>query len=120
VTNPGCSNENGSMFVFLQGGTPPYTYTLIYPDGNNKSIQTTSQNNLFSFLGGGEYSLYVVDSVGCTFNQDYTLVSQNLYTVSASSVGARFGLANGSIIVIVSKLLKVILSIRILFVVFIA
>jgi hypothetical protein len=103
VTNPGCSNENGSMFVFLQGGTPPYTYTLIYPDGNNKSIQTTSQNNLFSFLGGGEYSLYVIDSVGCTFNQDYTLVSQNLYTVSASSIGARFGLANGSIIVTISS-----------------
>lgn len=103
VTNPGCSNENGSIFVFLQGGTPPYTYTLIYPDGSNKSVQTTSQNNLFSFLGGGEHSVFVVDSVGCTFNQDYTLVSQNLYTVSASSVGARFGLANGSITVTISS-----------------
>jgi hypothetical protein len=99
VTNAGCTNSDGSMFVYLQGGTPPYIYTLIYPDGNNRSVQTTNQNNLFSFLSGGTYSLYVTDNSGCTFNQEYSLISETPYTITTSSEGATFNRSNGVIVV---------------------
>lgn len=97
VTNAGCTNTDGSILTSIQGGTPPYIYTLVYPDSTNRSVQTTNQTNLFSFLSGGTYSLFVVDNSGCTFNQEYNIISETPYLITVSSSGATSNRQNGSI-----------------------
>ena len=45
-----CSSSGGSISVAVNGGSTPYTYTLIYPDGNVLNIANAQTNQLFSNL----------------------------------------------------------------------
>jgi hypothetical protein len=57
-SNPTCINSlNGAIIVnSVQGGIPPYTYSL-----NNVNYQTT---NIFNGLDDGSYTIYVKDIIG--------------------------------------------------------
>jgi hypothetical protein len=45
-----CSSNGGSISVAVNGGTSPYTYTLIYPNGNVLNVANSQTNQLFSNL----------------------------------------------------------------------
>jgi len=101
VTNSSCFQNDGKLLVNLQGGTAPYTYTLIYPDSTTESIVSDIQNNLFSQLSNGTYTVIVQDSTGCVFSNEYDLVTENKFTIMVNSTGST---NNNNGLISVSKL----------------
>lgn len=96
-TNSSCSDSDGKLQVYLGGGSPPYTYTLVYPTSNSNSITTDSTFYQFSNLSGGTYSLFVSDASGCTYTNDYSLVTENKFTINVTTTATTFGQKNGLI-----------------------
>lgn len=68
---PNCGNNNGSLTVNPQGGTPPYFFTW-----NNGSSSSTRNN-----LAAGNYRLTLTDSKGC-----FDIVNYNLNAFNAPSL----------------------------------
>lgn len=60
--SPICPGQaNGSIAVFASGGTEPYNYTWLDPDGNTSNTAF----NLFPGLKAGTYQLTIVDGNNC-------------------------------------------------------
>ncbi|MCB0593254.1 MAG: gliding motility-associated C-terminal domain-containing protein [Lewinellaceae bacterium] len=58
---PNCpGDDNGSLTVFVSGGTTPYTYIW-----NNQPANDTTQFNLYPGLTAGAYEVSVFDANGC-------------------------------------------------------
>jgi hypothetical protein len=100
--NSTCSTNNGSILVNVVGGTVPYTYTLIYPTGNQLNISNSQTSQIFQNLSGGTYSVAVSDNSGCSFLQELTLLTQNKFTISTQVVGTRCNQNNGSVTIVTS------------------
>jgi hypothetical protein len=98
--NSSCSSSNGSITVNLVGGTSPYTYTLIYPTGNQLNISNSQTTQIFGNLSGGTYSVSVSDNSGCSYLQEVTLVAQNKFTISTQVVGTSCNQNNGSVTIL--------------------
>jgi len=100
TTNSTCSQNNGEINVAVQGGTTPYTYTLVYPTSNSTSISTTNSAYSFTNLTAGTYSIFVEDSSGCSYTEEITLIATNKFTISTNLTGSTCGLSNAAIEVI--------------------
>jgi hypothetical protein len=98
--NSSCSSSNGSITVNLVGGTSPYTYTLIYPTGNQLNVSNSQTTQIFGNLSGGTYSVGVSDNSGCSYLQEVTLVAQNKFTISTQVVGTSCNQNNGSVTIL--------------------
>ena len=57
-----CQMPNGAIMVTVNGGTPPYTYSV---DGG----VTTQASNVFSGLMAGNYVVLAIDDGGCDVSQ---------------------------------------------------
>lgn len=101
VTTQGstCSSNGGSIYVSVNGGTSPYVYTLIYPDGNTLSIANAQVNQLFSGLYSGTYTVSVQDASGCYYMNDVTLFATNTFTISTEVTGTTCNQDNGYVTV---------------------
>lgn len=65
-TNPSCvAAENGRLEIFVSGGTPPYRHAL----NNAPSVE----NNLFTELVSGDYTIEVLDANNCQENRQISL-----------------------------------------------
>lgn len=64
VTGTTCELNNGSIELYLSGGTGPYTYGI-----NGSSVITAQSAVTFTNLYSGNYLGTVTDSLGCTVNQ---------------------------------------------------
>lgn len=83
----------GSISLFVNGGTTPYTYLWSTGSGNSE---------LFN-LAGGEYSVTVTDAAGCFIAQTFMIDQPSAISlVLVSQNVACNGLANGSIEAIVT------------------
>jgi hypothetical protein len=98
--NSTCSSTNGSITVNVVGGTSPYTYTLIYPMGNQLNISNSQTTQIFGNLSGGTYTVGVSDNTGCSFLEEVTLVAQNKFTISTQVVGTSCNQNNGSVTIL--------------------
>lgn len=98
--NSTCSSSNGSITINVVGGTLPYTYTLIYPTGNQLNISNSQTTQIFNNLSGGTYTVGVSDNNGCSFLEEVTLVAQNKFTVSTQVVGTSCNQTNGSVTIL--------------------
>jgi hypothetical protein len=98
--NSTCSSTNGSITVNVVGGTSPYTYTLIYPTGNQLNISNSQTTQIFGNLSGGTYTVGVSDNTGCSYLQEVTLVAQNKFTISTQVVGTSCNQNNGSVTIL--------------------
>jgi hypothetical protein len=96
ITEPTCSNNNGIIDISLQGGTPPYTYSIA-SSGVSFNTTTNSTQFIFNNLVGGEYSIEIVDGGECPYIDTVELVSVNLFEVSTTSTTASCGLENGTL-----------------------
>jgi uncharacterized protein (DUF2141 family) len=100
VVNSSCSSSDGSVTVILVGGTQPYTYTLIYPNGdvvaNTNSLLTYSFNNLES----GTYTVAVEDATGCGYTEEVYIIAIDKFTIQAFVTGTTCNLNNGMVEVI--------------------
>jgi hypothetical protein len=99
-TNSSCSQTNGAILVSLQGGTTPYTYTLVYPTGDSSVIATTNTTNQFINLTAGTYSVFVEDSSGCSYTDEITIITEDKFTISTQITGSTCGLNNAIVQVI--------------------
>ena len=97
--NSTCSSTNGQIIVSVIGGVTPYSYTLIYPDGNSLSINNNQTTQLFENLVTGTYTVAVSDSSGCYYMDEKTIYAQNTFTISTSAVGTSCNQRNGKITV---------------------
>ena len=94
-----CSSDGGSIQISVFGGTTPYIYTLIYPNGNTTNVTNTLTTQIFSNLASGTYSVAVQDSAGCSYMDEITLFATNTYTISTEVTGTTCNQDNGSILV---------------------
>jgi hypothetical protein len=94
-----CSSTEASITVSVNGGTSPYTYTLIYPNGNTTNVVNSQTSQVFNNLSTGTYSVAVQDAAGCSFMDEITLFATNTYTISTEVTGTTCNQDNGSILV---------------------
>lgn len=102
TTNSTCSSNNGELTVSVVGGVTPYTYTLIYPTGDMTNVSGNQTVQLFSNLSGGTYSVGVSDDSGCSYLDEVYLMTENKFTISATTIGTTCNQSNGYINVVVS------------------
>jgi large repetitive protein len=98
-----CSSDGGSIQVSVFGGTSPYIYTLIYPNGDTTNVSNTLTTQLFSNLASGTYSVAVQDASGCSYLDEITLFATNTYTASFDVTGTTCNQDNGSILVTITQ-----------------
>jgi gliding motility-associated-like protein len=93
ILNASCNQNDGSIQITnVIGGTAAYTYSL--------DNITFSATNLFSNLSAGNYTIYVNDQNGCSYNEALVVASAsgpNNATIQVQA--ATCGLDNGSITV---------------------
>ena len=94
-----CSNADGSILVTALGGTSPFTYTLVYPDSSTFSITSNAASYTFSELSGGTYTVILEDASGCYFLSESAILSQNSFTITATTTGTTCAANNGTIVV---------------------
>lgn len=94
-----CSSSGGTISVAVNGGTTPYTYTLIYPNGNVLNVANSQANQLFSNLYSGTYTVSVTDASGCYYMDEVTLYATNTFTISTQTTGTTCNQDNGYITV---------------------
>jgi hypothetical protein len=96
VSNSTCSTSNGSINVFLQGGSPPYTYVLSSTT-SSVSATTNSTQYIFNGLQNGEYNLTITDGGPCPYSTNLTVDSENLFDVTYSATTSTCGQPNGTL-----------------------
>jgi hypothetical protein len=95
--NSTCSSSNGQITVSVVGGSSPFTYTLINPDGSTINVSTNQTTQIYTNLISGTYSVAVSDSLGCSYVEEVTIITENKYTISTQVTGTTCGQSNGSI-----------------------
>lgn len=95
--NSTCSSTNGTITVNVVGGSTPYTYTLIYPNGSQLNINNSQTTQIFRDLSSGTYMVGVSDNSGCSYLQEVTLIAQNKFTISTQVVGTKCNQNNGRV-----------------------
>jgi len=95
--NSTCSSINGQIQVSVVGGSLPYTYTLISPDGDTLNVSNSQTTYVFDGLSSGTYTVAVADSSGCSNIQEITIVAQNKYTISTEVTSTSCNQNNGKI-----------------------
>ena len=100
--NSTCSSTNGQITVSVVGGVSPYSYTLIYPDGNSLTISNSQTSQLFTNLVTGTYTIGVQDNSGCNYIQEATIYAENKFTISTEITGTTCNQNNGTVLVIAS------------------
>jgi hypothetical protein len=98
-SNSTCSSIDGQITIAVNGGVTPYTYTLIYPDGNSLSVTSNQSVQIFSNLQSGTYSAVVEDTVGCSYMKEITLIAENKYTISTITTPTTCNRNNGTVYV---------------------
>ena len=97
--NSTCSSTDGSIQITVIGGTLPYTYTLVRPDGSTSAITNSQTSIIFPKLTTGTYTVAVSDSSGCSYIDEKTIYAENTFTISTSVVGTSCNQRNGKITV---------------------
>jgi uncharacterized protein (DUF2141 family) len=88
----------GQILITLQGGFPPYYYSITNSDG----IETRQTSNLtataYSNLQPGIYTITITDSFkNCTYTEDVEILSDKNFDLTLSKVDTVCGARNGSI-----------------------
>ena len=75
MIDPICNgDDNGSIQVFVNGGTPPYIYEL-----QNGVVLNSSEDATFENLDHGDYTVSVQDANGCEVeSQSFTLTNPGI------------------------------------------
>jgi gliding motility-associated-like protein len=92
ATQPtGCSSTDGRIELAVTNGTAPFTYRL-----NNGAFQN---NNVFSGLGNGGYTVTVRDATGCESVVAVSLAAPNALSAQTEQVtpASCFGRADGRV-----------------------
>ncbi len=97
--NSYCSNSDGQISMSINGGSFPYSYYIINPTGGTSTYSNSSTSFVFTGLSSGTYTVGVTDSSGCTYSEEVIILTENKFTISASTTGTTCGSNNGKIYV---------------------
>lgn len=101
LTNVSCYGEsNGSFTATINGGTSPYSYVLSSGSNPVATYNNVGNQQNFSGLPAGTYTLQITDAQSCTQTTQITIQQPPLLTVTVSNVtNATCNASNGSITV---------------------
>ena len=97
--NSTCNSNGGQIILNIEGGSPPYTYTLVYPSSATSSITSNSTNQIYSNLSAGDYTVIITDQASCVYAQEITIITEDLFTLSYDIDGVSCDGENGSFVV---------------------
>ena len=97
--NSTCNSNGGQIILNIEGGSPPYTYTLVYPSSATSSITSNSTNQIYSNLSAGDYTVIITDQASCVYSQEITIITEDLFTLSYDIDGVTCDGNNGSFVV---------------------
>jgi hypothetical protein len=103
TVNSTCNSINGEINISVIGGVTPYTYTLIYPNGDTENISGNQTVQVFSDLPMGTYSVGVSDDSGCSFLDEVYILTEDKFTITTSTTGTTCNQPNGLIGITVSS-----------------
>lgn len=108
--NSTCAANNGQIIINVQGGTAPYTYTLIKPGGGTDTVTTNLQTQTFSNLSSGVYSVVISSTSDpqdpgstCSYMEQVIILAEDKFTITTSVTGTTCGNNNGIVQVIPSS-----------------
>ena len=101
-TNSSCNDNGGTINVQVSSGTPPYTFTLTYPDTSVNSTTTTFGNYTFNNLESGSYTLSITDAGECEYIETVVIENDILFNLDIQTTGTTCNLSNGAISIEVS------------------
>lgn len=102
TVNSSCSVNDGKIILSSVGGTAPYTYTLIYPDGSTLNQTNNLSNFVFRDLLSGTYTVALTDANGCAYIKEVSILTENLFTINVDSTSTTCNQRNGQINVVVN------------------
>ncbi|MEM9050983.1 MAG: gliding motility-associated C-terminal domain-containing protein [Bacteroidota bacterium] len=92
ITNTCFGVSEGEIELEILGGEEPYTITWTGPNG------FSSDQPIIADLAAGDYTVSIVDNIGCDFDSTYRLTeSPEIIAVLTSQAVACFGESNGSV-----------------------
>ena len=78
-----CGFNGGQIFSQLQGGTPPYVYTLTNNSGYTDTITTNINSYSFTQLSSSTYDIQITDSSNlCSFTSQVTIDNAVPFNIS--------------------------------------
>lgn len=99
ASNSTCSSTDGSILINVIGGTLPYTYTLVKPDGSTSALTNSQTSFIFPALTTGTYTVAVSDSSGCYYMDEKTIIAEDKFTISTNVTSTSCNQRNGTIVV---------------------
>ncbi|NAS12260.1 T9SS type B sorting domain-containing protein [Poritiphilus flavus] len=66
LVDVGCTNDQGSVLIAPLGGQGPYTIDLTHVGTATTTTATSVSSHLFDGLSAGQYTITVVDALGCS------------------------------------------------------
>jgi gliding motility-associated-like protein len=98
VTNIDCGVELGQIEAMPTGGVYPYTYYF--------NTQNKGSDSLYPKLDPGTYNVKIIDAVGCSLAQPFTVVEHTANIIRATASGTKptcYDATDGSITIQVNK-----------------
>jgi hypothetical protein len=93
-------NQLGSITTRLEGGTPPFFYSLSASSGSITNRTTSLLTNTFSGLYYGDYVISVRDiNSACTYTENITLINNTNFSISVTTNTSTCTNNNGSVTV---------------------
>jgi hypothetical protein len=104
TVNSNCNNNDGQIFIELNGGSNvgTYTYTIINSLGNTVTTSTDGNNYNSPPLSSDTYTIIISNGV-CTYTGTTIINNTNLYTITANTTGTTCGFNNGTIQILASS-----------------
>jgi large repetitive protein len=97
TSNSTCSKNDGEITISVIGGVIPYTYTIVYPNGDINNVSGNQTAQVFSNLSGGTYSIGVSDSSGCSYIDELLIITEDKYLLTTTTTGTTCNQSNGLI-----------------------
>ena len=93
-SNSFCSSNGGSVTAQV-AGNGPFTYVLVYPDSTSVSTTQFSPTITYNNLSAGTYSLIISNTGGCSIENEFTIFTEDKFSVNLQLTGSSCGGNNG-------------------------
>jgi len=86
---------SGFVSITLNGGSPPYVYTLVKVGGTITTQTLPSSSWSFNNLTSGDYVLTISDNGPCDYTNSFTIADDNSFSLTSNITGTTCGNSNG-------------------------
>ena len=100
--SPAVCGPTGFVNINLNGGSPPYVYTLTKVGGPTSTQNVSSSSWSFNNLTSGDYTISITDNGPCDYTNSFTIENNITFNLTSNVTGTTCGDDNGVFEVIVS------------------